>query len=136
MLSHVQLFETPWTCSLPGSSAHGILQARILEWVAFSFSRGSNPGLPHCRRIHYHLSHQGSQWLLNEVVSASPISEKREKLWKFPKCPVEGSASPLRKATVKTTQAEALCFLEVPRSGYYIFLSQNKLEKQELLFPF
>ena len=28
-------------CSLPGSSIHGILQARILEWVAFSFSRGS-----------------------------------------------------------------------------------------------
>ena len=28
-------------CSLPGSSAHGILQARILEWVAISYSRGS-----------------------------------------------------------------------------------------------
>ena len=29
-------------CSLPGSSAHGISQARILEWVALSFSRGSS----------------------------------------------------------------------------------------------
>ena len=30
----------------PGSSVHGILQARILEWVAISFSRGSpNPGV-------------------------------------------------------------------------------------------
>ena len=29
-------------CSLPGSSIHGILQARILEWVAMSFSRGSS----------------------------------------------------------------------------------------------
>ena len=28
-------------CSLPGSSIHGILQARILEWIAISFSRGS-----------------------------------------------------------------------------------------------
>ena len=27
-------------CSLPGSSVHGIFQARILEWVAISFSRG------------------------------------------------------------------------------------------------
>ena len=27
-------------CSLPGSSVHGIFQARILEWVAVSFSRG------------------------------------------------------------------------------------------------
>ena len=29
-------------CSLPGSCVHGILQARILEWVAISFSRGSS----------------------------------------------------------------------------------------------
>ena len=29
-------------CSPPGSSDHGILQARILEWVAISFSRGSS----------------------------------------------------------------------------------------------
>ena len=29
-------------CSLPGSSIHGILQTRILEWVAISFSRGSS----------------------------------------------------------------------------------------------
>ena len=35
----------PVDCSLPGSSVHGILQARILEWVAISFSRGSSrPG--------------------------------------------------------------------------------------------
>ena len=32
----------PMNCSLPGSSAHGILQARMLEWVAISFSRGSS----------------------------------------------------------------------------------------------
>ena len=34
MLSRVQLFVTPWI--------QGILQARILEWVAFPFSRGSS----------------------------------------------------------------------------------------------
>ena len=33
----------PMNCSLPGSSVHGILQARILEWVAIPFSRGSSP---------------------------------------------------------------------------------------------
>ena len=32
----------PVDCSLPGSSVHGILQARILEWVAISFSGGSS----------------------------------------------------------------------------------------------
>ena len=43
-----------------------ILQARMLEWVAFPFSRGSSqprdrtPGLQHCRWILYQLSHKGS----------------------------------------------------------------------------
>ena len=32
----------PMDCSPPGSSVHGIFQARILEWVAISFSRGSS----------------------------------------------------------------------------------------------
>ena len=32
----------PMDCSPPGSSVHGILQARVLEWVAISFSRGSS----------------------------------------------------------------------------------------------
>ena len=32
----------PMNCSLPGSSIHGIFQARILEWVAIAFSRGSS----------------------------------------------------------------------------------------------
>ena len=39
--SYVWLFVTPWTV-LPGSSVHGILQARIWEWVAISFCRGSS----------------------------------------------------------------------------------------------
>ena len=30
-------------CSLPGSLVHGILQARILEWVALPFCRGTSP---------------------------------------------------------------------------------------------
>ena len=32
----------PTDCSPPGLSVHGILKARILQWVAFSFSRGSS----------------------------------------------------------------------------------------------
>ena len=37
LLSHVRLFVTPWTILI----VHGILQAGILKWVAFPFSRGS-----------------------------------------------------------------------------------------------
>ena len=32
----------PMDCSLPGSSAHEILQARILEWIAVLFFKGSS----------------------------------------------------------------------------------------------
>ena len=42
VLSCIQLFVTPLDYSPPGSSVHGILQARILEWVAIPFSRGSS----------------------------------------------------------------------------------------------
>ena len=35
-------FATPWTVALPGSSVHGISQARILEWVDIFFSRESS----------------------------------------------------------------------------------------------
>ena len=40
-LSHVQLFYNPMDCSPPGSSTHGILQAKILKWVAMPSFRGS-----------------------------------------------------------------------------------------------
>ena len=73
-LSCVRLHATPWT----DYTVHGILQARILNWVAFPFSRGiiptqgPNRGLPHCRQILYQLSHQGSPRILERV--AFPFS--------------------------------------------------------------
>ena len=59
-------------------TVHGILQARILEWIAIPFSRGifptpgSNPGFPYCRQILYQLSHQESPRMLKWV--AYPLS--------------------------------------------------------------
>ena len=41
-LTGVRLFATLWTVARPGSSVLGILQARILERVVSSFSRGSS----------------------------------------------------------------------------------------------
>ena len=49
----------PMDCSRLGSSVHGFLQARELEWVA-TLLQGSNLGLLHWRQILYHLCHQGS----------------------------------------------------------------------------
>ena len=60
----------PIDCCLPGSSVHGILQARILEWIAISFAMGTsptqgwNPRLLHYRQILYLLSHQGSMIMI------------------------------------------------------------------------
>ena len=42
LLSRVRPFAVPWDCSPPGSSVHGISQARILEWVAISYFRASS----------------------------------------------------------------------------------------------
>ena len=55
----------PMDCSLSGSSVHGIFQARVLEWIAISFSGGSSdpgvePGSPALQQTLYRLSHQGS----------------------------------------------------------------------------
>ena len=41
-LSCVKLFAIPWTVPPAGFSVHGIFQARMLEWVAISFSRASS----------------------------------------------------------------------------------------------
>ena len=41
-LSRVQLFVTLWTVAYQAPTSMGIFQARILEWVAISFSRGSS----------------------------------------------------------------------------------------------
>ena len=81
-LSCVQLCN-PVDCSLPGSSVHGILQERILEWVAISFSRGifstqgSNPGLPLCRQTLYPPSHQGSPNNVAEKFLTEPSQRHR-----------------------------------------------------------
>ena len=107
LLSHVQFFAAPQT-SPPGSSAHGILQARILKWVVNSFSRGSSwPRDWTCisciscigKRIHYHTHHLGSPIYtkhlpLNSSVWHSRSSLKGIKTWE-PLLWVRSSALPI-----------------------------------------
>ena len=65
-LSHVWLFVSPWTVACraslsmfysPGQN-NGVGSHSLLQGIVPS--QGSNPGLPHCGQIVYHLSHQGS----------------------------------------------------------------------------
>ena len=94
--------------SPPSSSVHGILQARIVQWVVISFSSGSsltqesNPGLLHCRKILYWLSHEGrggylqSNWISISIpisispqqptIQGSPTSGP----WTGPSCQISG----------------------------------------------
>ena len=60
----------PSVCDPMDYTFHGILQARILEWVVFPFCGDlPNPGigLLHCRRILYKLSHKGSPALCMDL---------------------------------------------------------------------
>ena len=52
--------RNPMDCHLPDPSIHGIFQARILEWVAISFSRGSS--LPRDRTQVSHIAGIRIQW--------------------------------------------------------------------------
>ena len=59
----------PMDCSLPGSSVHRDSPDKNTRVGCHALlqgifpTQGSNPGLPHCRRILYHLSHQGSVYV-------------------------------------------------------------------------
>ena len=85
---------SPMDCSPPGSSVHGIFQARVLEW-AFPSSKNTvvdgcsllqgifptqewNPGLPYCRQILYSLSHQGSLYIINLKLILNIILKHRK----------------------------------------------------------
>ena len=87
-------------------TVHGIVQARILEWVAFPFSRGifpiqgSNPGLQHCRQTLYQLSHKGSPRMMEWVAcpfsrgSSHPGIKPRSPALQADSLPVEPQGKP------------------------------------------
>ena len=67
----------PTLCNPIDYTAHGTVQARILEWVAFPFpTQGSNPGLPHCRWILYQLSHKRSPKGIISRIDAAAAAAK------------------------------------------------------------
>ena len=79
-LSCVQLFMIPWTI-LPQAALHGIFQAKILEWVAISYSRRSS-----WPRDQIHISCIG-RWILNHCTTWEahiPVKPIQFKKWLFP----------------------------------------------------
>ena len=94
--SHLVLSDSAIPCSLPGHSIHGILQARILEWVACSFlhgifpTQGSNPDLPNCKQILYCLSYQGGPKILEWVTYPFSSGSSRPRNWTRISCNAGG----------------------------------------------
>ena len=85
-------------CSLPGSSVHGILQARILEWVAILFSRD----LPDP-----HIKH-GSPALQEDSLPSEPPAKPKNQMWTFTKTDI-----------LKLPTCPGTCTLSVaPESGF------------------
>ena len=72
---HVWLFVTPCGCSPPGSSVHGISQARILEWVAMPSCGGSS--WPRNRTCVFHIFCIGRRVLYPWRHLGSPIERGR-----------------------------------------------------------
>ena len=73
-----QMVCDPMDCSPPGSSAHEILQARILEWVAISFSRGSSQPRDQTR-VSCIAGGFFTDWGTREVLRAKIRSKYRQK---------------------------------------------------------
>ena len=133
----------PLDCSLPGSSVHGILQARILEWVAVASYRGSfRP------RDRTHMSHIGRQVLLPLAPPGKPSKSAQIPFYEgaqyflidtcgvsttwstapFPWCPSEHSAHGAVVHIADPLQTSGLlpsCVLLLPMlllSLFYIFM--------------
>ena len=89
----------PLNCSLPGSSVLGILQARILEWVAIFFSRGSSqPWISYTAGRFFTTESPGKPWkdigetqslILSPVLQGGPSMPTPRGLWSLPHFPRE-----------------------------------------------
>ena len=76
-LSHVRLLATPLYPWNSPSQNTGVSSLSLLQGICPL--QGSNPGLPHCRWIPYHLSHQGSPRTLEHIPSPVDLPQPRNR---------------------------------------------------------
>ena len=70
-----------------GVGCHSLFQGIFL-------TQGSNPGLPHCRQILYHKSHQGSPYCLNTIPSLKQVTHTTHQSERLPDSPVAAAFHP------------------------------------------
>ena len=73
----------PLDCSPPGSSIHGIFQARELEWVAIAFSRGSSQPRD-WTQVSLIVGRPFTIWATREVSKITEVEIKLRMYWKIP----------------------------------------------------
>ena len=77
--------SNPMDCSLPGSSFHGIFQARVLEWfaIAFSWSRTTSNQILFLWLFLYALNQKVSLWYINHILHSKEINTilVKKKIW-------------------------------------------------------
>ena len=117
----------PKECSPPGSSIHGILQARVLEWVAISFSRGSSQPRDQTQVSHI-AGRRVNLWATREVVLL-PI------LFPFYRWgnPGRGQRNTWSKDTHLISIGAGNCFQEAPLCLFCSILSKVVLGLHPLL---
>ena len=128
------LWFVPWKSESHSvmSESLRILQTRILQWVAFPFSRGSfptqgsNPGLPHWGQILYQLSHRGSPRILEWV--AYPFSSRSSwpRNWTQGLPALQADSLPtelLRKPLELWVNSETMIKVVSLRQDFHLFLS-------------
>ena len=126
-------------CSLPGSSVHGILQARILEWVAISFSRdlpdpGIEPASPALAGGFFTTSHRGNPlfctfrkwWTLKRSIDCIWLSHHRP--WQS----TAGDVIAILSKICDPALSERLCWSENWAMGSICHLSRQSLERASL----
>ena len=123
MLSFVWLFVAPWTITRQ-APVHGISQARILEWVAISFSRGSF-------NARTGFAFPGTPALAGGFLTTAPpgtMAYRALRIWHLPTLAISGPTNPLPTHYFSATRASllflkhinhtttlgALCLLGIP----------------------
>ena len=123
--SHVPLMCDPTDCSPPGSSVYGILQGRILEWVAISSSRGS----------FQHQDRTQVSWIGGRFFTSEPLgimtSSKLES-WVSPSCYAPASFPLMMLPSSHTPSPTGLLLLFLSFQTQFI---ASLLQKDFLYFP-
>ena len=127
----------PVDCNPPGSSVHGISQARILEWVAMSSSGGSSqlkdqiPISYTGRQILYHWAIREVPWIIQVSAKCNHILERRERIRGYLTREKVGNVTKEARGYRDHKSRNAGCFQELEKARKQII--PKSLQKESIL---